>query len=59
MEKEEYHVYCDKDGPEIDVEETKFWKKKIRKSFLFLGVANRVSCFGIVSSSVGISKFKI
>jgi hypothetical protein len=31
MEKEEYHVYCDKDGPEIDVQETKFWKKKIRK----------------------------
>ena len=30
-EKEEFHVYCDKGGPEIDVEETKFWKKKIRK----------------------------
>jgi chitin synthase len=30
-EKEEFHVYCNKDGPEIDVEETKFWKKKIKK----------------------------
>ena len=23
-EKEEFHVYCDKGGPEIDIEETKF-----------------------------------
>jgi chitin synthase len=30
-ENDEFHVYCDKGGPKIDVQEKKFWKKKIKK----------------------------